>query len=313
MSKIFTMGELLVEIMRVQEDKPLNISEIFKGPYPSGAPAIFISTAARLGHQTKIWGGVGNDKFGDNLLERLTKDGVDCSDIIKDDNGSTAVAFVSYDKQGDREFIFHIAGTPADKVTYTPDPSNIPDYFHIMGCSLMVSQNMQTQITQAVDYFAANGASISFDPNLRPELLGDRSVWDVAGTIMENCSIFLPGVDELKAFTEAETIEDSIAELFKKFDKMKIILLKNGSKGAIIYSREERIDIPVYPIAEVCEILDPTGAGDSFDAAFISGLAEDMSLSDAGKYAAKAGAINAIAFGPMEGDMRDMNKDFFAK
>ncbi len=312
MSKIYTMGELLVEIMRDKEDKPLNIPEVFKGPYPSGAPAIFISTAARLGQQTKMWGGVGKDKFGQNLLDRLRGVGVDCSDVVEIENGSTAVAFVSYDSAGEREFIFHIANTPADKLTFTQDSADIPDYFHVMGCSLMVSDHMYSQIISAVKFFAENGAKITFDPNLRPELLGNRSIWDVAGTIIENCSIFLPGVAELKAFTSSESVEGSIAELFEKFSKMEIIFLKNGSKGAIIYTRNEKIEIPVYPISEVCEIVDPTGAGDSFDAAFISGLADGMSLTDAGKYAAKAGAINAIAFGPMEGNMQDMDKNFFA-
>ncbi|MDR0683890.1 MAG: hypothetical protein LBF83_02005 [Spirochaetaceae bacterium] len=47
-AKIYTMGELIVEIMRIENDRPLNKTALFKGPFPSGAPAIFISTAARL-------------------------------------------------------------------------------------------------------------------------------------------------------------------------------------------------------------------------------------------------------------------------
>jgi sugar/nucleoside kinase (ribokinase family) len=59
------MGEIIVEIMRSEKNCPLDQPGIFKGPYPSGAPAIFISAAAQLGNQAKIWGGVGQDKFGD--------------------------------------------------------------------------------------------------------------------------------------------------------------------------------------------------------------------------------------------------------
>ena len=57
------MGELLVEIMRPKEDVPLYDTDYFRGPFPSGAPGIFISTAARLGHSTAIISGVGKDDF----------------------------------------------------------------------------------------------------------------------------------------------------------------------------------------------------------------------------------------------------------
>ncbi len=48
MAKIYIMGEILVEIMRDKVDSPLNQKGIFLGPFPSGAPAIFISTVAQL-------------------------------------------------------------------------------------------------------------------------------------------------------------------------------------------------------------------------------------------------------------------------
>ena len=85
-NEIMTMGEIIVEIMRDGVEKPLDKAETFKGPYPSGAPAIFIDTVARLGHKAAIVGGVGDDDFGKCLLDRLEGDGVDCSNIIKNDS-----------------------------------------------------------------------------------------------------------------------------------------------------------------------------------------------------------------------------------
>ena len=65
MAEIVIMGELLVEIMRAEEDVQLfETGKYFRGPFPSGAPGIFISTAARLGHSAAIISGVGNDDFG---------------------------------------------------------------------------------------------------------------------------------------------------------------------------------------------------------------------------------------------------------
>ena len=57
MAEIWTMGEMIVEIMREKENEPLDKAGVFRGPYPSGAPAIFIDTVARLGHKGGIIGG----------------------------------------------------------------------------------------------------------------------------------------------------------------------------------------------------------------------------------------------------------------
>lgn len=312
MAKIYTMGEILVEIMRDTDDVPLNRAGTFLGPFPSGAPAIFISTAAQLGHDTKIWGGVADDKFGALLIERLRSDGVDCSEITVSEQGATAAAFVSYSSDGSREFIFHIDGTPAGKVVFCEEGNPVPDYFHVMGCSLMVNDTLLGSINRAVEWASGKGAAISFDPNLRPELLGDRDLYDVVGGVIENTTIFLPGVDELLMFASSDDVEDAVRELFLRFPKMKIIHLKKGKRGSTIYTRGERISIPIYPIEKVMDIIDPTGAGDSFDAAFLSGLADGMSLQDAGHYASKAGAINSTVFGPMGGDMKLIGQDLIA-
>ena len=68
MAEIWTMGETLVEIMRTEEDAPLNKPALFSGPYPSGSSAIMISTVARMGHSCGIISGVGDDEFGECML-----------------------------------------------------------------------------------------------------------------------------------------------------------------------------------------------------------------------------------------------------
>ncbi len=64
MSEIWTMGEILVEIMRPRPGKQFHEKGEFIDPLPSGASAIFIDTVARLGHKSGIIGGVGEDGFG---------------------------------------------------------------------------------------------------------------------------------------------------------------------------------------------------------------------------------------------------------
>ena len=96
---------------------------------------------------------------------------------------------------------------------------------------------------------------------------------------------------------DVEDIEEAVKALFETKPLLELIVLKNGKKGCIIYSREERIEFGVYAI----EPVDATGAGDSFDGAFLCGLLDGKSLLDAAKWATAAASLNTGAFGPMEG------------
>ena len=299
MSEVWTMGEMLVEIMRPRVDMELYEEGEFIGPFPSGAPAIFIDTVARLGHSAGIFGGVGKDDFGKNILDRLRKDGVNTDYVFEDDACSTAVAFVTYFADGSRKFIYHIGNTPAAH----PKPFDIkdipsPKYFHIMGCSLMASEDFQKKIVDCADIFLKAGAKISFDPNIRPELLRGRGIESVISHVLENCSVIMPGAEELKIITGADSIEEGIGILFEN-EKLEIIALKKGKSGSTIYNRNEEVNCPLYEVQQV----DPTGAGDCFDAALLCGLLEGKTLLEAGQMASAAGALNVLKLGPMEGDI----------
>ena len=297
MAEIWTMGEMLVEIMRPQAGLPLDQPGPFRGPYPSGAPAIFIDTVARLGHSAGIIGGVAQDDFGRCLLERLRSDGVDVSRVKVYPGRATAVAFVTYFPDGSRKFIYHIDGTPAVETPFSgPSDGDRPAFFHVMGCSLMTNDRFRIEIFKAVEAFHAAGARISFDPNLRPELLGSRDLMEVIGPVLERSAVVLPGEAELRMLGGRADLAGSAERLFE-FPALEMIVLKRGKQGARIYTREAAVETPAYPVEEV----DPTGAGDCFDAGFLCGLLEGKPLEECGKMAAAAGALNAAAFGPMEG------------
>jgi tagatose kinase len=297
MASVWTMGEILVEIMRPRADLELYEPAEFLGPYPSGAPAIFIDTVARLGHPAGMIGGVGDDDFGRCVLERLQTDGVDCRYVRKFANRSTAVAFVTYFQDGSRKFIFHIDQTPAVLIRFSgKEQVDSPAVFHIMGCSLMANDAFRQAILAAMHSFHTWGAKISFDPNIRTELLGDRSIEAIAGPVLENCTFLMPGVAELELLTGVENTEAGVQALFET-TAIELIALKRGKRGSSLYTRRARVDIPAYSVVEV----DPTGAGDCFDAALLCALLEGRPLEECGRMAAAAGALNAAAFGPMEG------------
>ncbi len=303
MSEIWTMGEMLVEIMRPKAGMELFEPAEFIGPFPSGAPVIFIDTVARLGHTSGIFGGVGKDDFGKNILDRLKNNGVNIDYVFEDENESTAVAFVTYFEDGSRKFIYHIGNTPAvHPKEFKISDIDSPKFFHIMGCSLMANEQFKEKIINTALLFAENGAKISFDPNIRVELLGGRTIEEVLGEVLQNCSVLMPGIDELKLLTGEETIEAGIKKFFE-YEKMEVIALKKGSKGSTLYSRDEQVDCPLYKVTQV----DPTGAGDCYDAALLCGLLEGKSLLESGKMAVAAGALNVMKLGPMEGDINIEN------
>lgn len=301
MPEIVTMGELLCEIMRPTEDVELYETGMFRGPFPSGAPGIFISTAARLGCSAGIIAGVGTDDFGKNILDRLKRDGVDVSRVLESGKGPTGVAFVTYYADGERKFIFHVDGTPAvePKAPETMDGLEDTKYFHIMGCSLMASVPFGKEVVKTMKLFREQGAKISFDPNVRLEMMHDKTAMDTVREVFESSNIFMPGVAELKMITGEDTVEEAVNAAFRNPD-LELLVLKDGSRGSRIYSRKGlELTMGVYPVKQ----LDATGAGDSFDAAFICGLAQGKSLLEAAQMGAAAGALNAAAFGPMEGEI----------
>ena len=303
MCEIWTMGEILVEIMRPKAGMELFEAGEFVGPFPSGAPAIFIDTVARMGHTCGIFGGVGKDDFGKNVLDRLKKDGVNVDYVFEDDTCSTAVAFVTYFEDGSRKFIYHIGNTPAvHPKEFDIKDIDSPKFFHIMGCSLMADDAFKKKIIDTAMVFAQSGAKISFDPNIRPELLGGRTVDEVLGNVLANCSVIMPGIEELKMLTGEETIEGGVKKLFE-YEKMEVVALKKGSKGSTLYSRNETVNCPLFRVEQV----DPTGAGDCYDAALLCGLIEGNSLHVAGNMASAAGALNVMKLGPMEGDININN------
>jgi sugar/nucleoside kinase (ribokinase family) len=297
LTEILTMGEMLVEIMRPRAGLPLYEPAEFLGPYPSGAPAIFIDTVARLGHSAGIIGGVADDDFGRCLLDRLAFDGVDLRFVVKISKSSTATAFVTYLRDGSRRFIFHLDGTPAVMGRFPAAARREkPIFFHVMGCSLMINKAFRDEIFKAVEFFCGAGAKITFDPNIRFELLRGMNLMDVVEPVLKRTSVLLPGEAELKLLGGSMQIEESVRRLFKS-PRLEMIVLKRGKDGARIYTGSETIETAAIPVQEV----DPTGAGDCFDAGFLCGLLEQKNLPECGKLAAAVGALNAAAFGPMEG------------
>ena len=297
---VMTIGECLVEIMRDKRDVPHSVPGTYLGPYPSGAPAIFADACARLGLRSGIIGAVGRDDFGKLLVERLRGDGVEVSRLKVLDDRTTGVAFVTYFSTGSRQFIFHIKHAAAGQI-YPEDVD--PEYvrrfklLHIMGSSLSINDNCREACYKAVEIAKRSGMTITFDPNLRPELLDVSTIRSICKPVLEAAKVVLPSGVEAEALTGVSDPVKAGRKLLEHGPELAVIKL--GEKGSIAVTRDGVVEASAIRVREV----DPTGAGDVYDAAFVLGLLEGWPLNKILSFANAAGAIKVTRFGPMEGPL----------
>lgn len=309
MPKIITIGEILVEMMGKNKNQTFRETGEFTGPFPSGAPAIFIDQAAKMGGETGMISVIGNDDFGQINKLRLEEDGVDTSQILISKDKTTAIAFVVYKDTGDRDFIFTIKDSALVELDYSKinkDYFKDCKYFHIMGCSIF-NDNMIEIFSNLIPFLKSKGIKISFDPNFRKEFMGNPKIKALIMNILENADIFLPGEQELLDLTGLKCEEDAIKALQDK--GVEVIVVKRGSRGATLYNNNQRNDIEAVEVSEA----DPTGAGDCFGGTFVSLVSQGINLEKALVYANLAGAYSVTKQGPMEGNLTKEELEKFYK
>lgn len=304
MKKIVVIGEILVEIMADRQGDGFLEPMPLTGPYPSGAPAIFADQAAKLGQPCALVSAVGDDDFGRLNLDRLGGDGVDVSAVTIDPNRPTGSAFVRYRPDGSRGFVFNITHSACGQIAISERLKPVlatADHLHIMGSSLssadFVTLNIET--AQAV---RARGGTVSFDPNLRKEILDKTWIREAMDRVLAQSDIFLPSGEELTLLTRAQDEQGAIAELLDR--GVGAIIHKQGAAGARYCDAERDIFVP----ALVQEEVDPTGAGDCFGAAAIVFWLRGGDAQEILTWAVAAGARAVTKRGPMEGtsDLRTL-------
>jgi sugar/nucleoside kinase (ribokinase family) len=292
------VGEILVEIVATTVGNGFLESQSLVGPYPSGAPAIFISQCGRLGGSAAMVGAVGDDDFGRVNTDRLKRDGVDIATIAVDRDYPTGSAFVRYRSDGSRDFVYNIARSAAARFGWSDAVKALigrAGHLHVMGSALSVPSAREV-IDRSVDVVRERGGTISVDPNIRKELKLDAATEQRFAELVAAADLLLPSGEELERAAGVQGEAEAIARLFEI--GVKEIVLKRGVDGATYFgSNGERIDAPAFVVEEV----DPTGAGDCFGGAYLTCRRLGMSPGDALTYASAAGARNVTVRGPMEG------------
>ena len=299
---IGSAGELLVEFVAADQGGRHRHATNYRGPFPSGAPAIFIDQAAKVGAKALFAGAVGDDAFGDVILNRFHEDGV-ATDLVRRIPGvPTGSAFVSYNGDGSRDFVFNIAHSAAahldapDAIAEAMLAGGI-EVFHISGSSLG-DPKMATTLLALAQMLHKSGVKLSLDPNIRKELLGDAAYRRTVDKLMVLSSFVLPSEEDAAALFPGEPFEAFAPRLIEQ--GAEFVVLKRGEHGALGLGRNgEAADLPAF----AATVADPTGAGDCFCATLLTLLAAgDLPFAEALSHANAAGALAVGRLGPMEGN-----------
>ncbi|EKJ5233544.1 TPA: sugar kinase [Klebsiella pneumoniae] len=296
---ICTIGELLVEFLAKEENQGFSRPGEFWGPYPSGAPAIFADQVAKLGFGSVLFSCVGNDAFGEMNIARLEKDGVNVNGIAMLQKATTGSAFVSYRSQAQRDFIFNMPNSACGLLTADHIDEallNQCQHFHIMGSSLF-SFRIIDAMRKAIENIKGRNGTVSFDPNIRKEMLNIPEMSQAFEYILDYTDIFLPSDGELDYFgLNPERNEQILVDKLLKRG-VKHVVIKRGPRGASYFSANETHHVAGLNVP----VVDPTGAGDCFGATFVSLFLNGATPQEALRWANASGSLAISQRGPMEG------------
>jgi sugar/nucleoside kinase (ribokinase family) len=152
---------------------------------------------------------------------------------------------------------------------------------------------------RALELAQSAGARFSFDPNLRPQLMPVEQARDAFGPFVRAADVILPTAEEAQLLTGQPALAPAVDALLST-KPGKVVIITQGRDGCTVYTQQETHRIPGFGVEEV----DPTGAGDCFDAGFLVRWLAGDPVADAARFANACGALAVTAQGPMTGARR---------
>ena len=270
-NRLCGIGEALIDFIPEVKGQRLKDVPSFTR-VAGGAPANVIGAVTKLGIPSKMLTKLGDDPFGDYIIDVLNDAGIDTSNIERDQEGETALAFVSLAADGNRDFKFYRKNSADLRYSVEDIPEDIlDDCGMIHFCSVdLVESPMKEAHKKLIDMAIEKGVKVSFDPNLR------FSLWDDLDALKKTVNDFIPYADivkisdeELEFITGKTDIKDAVPEILG--GRTKYVIYTKGADGAEIYTKDGMVEAPGYSI----EVRDTTGAGDSFIGAFLFCILRD--------------------------------------
>ena len=250
-----------------------------------GSATITAMGAARLGLAVDVCGVLGADPLGEFMTTQVSARGVDMSRVRRDPSRPTGLSVI-LDRGHDRA----ILTAPGTIGALTPDDLvSLPDrparHVHVASYFLM-SAELRAALPAQLARWRAAGATTSVDPNWDP-----AGEWAVAD-LLAHTDVFLPNAAELRAVSGCADLADGLADLAAQGCD---VVVKVGGQGAAAHAFDgTTCVVAALPAPTFC---DPIGAGDSFDAGYLTGWLAGADLADSLRLAVAAGTLSTRAVG----------------
>jgi sugar/nucleoside kinase (ribokinase family) len=261
-----------------------------------GSAAIVACGLARLGVATALAATVGDDLYGGFVRDALTERGVDVRWLRTDPAVPTGLSVVL--SVGDRAILTH-PGTIASTGPEVVDEDLLTRVRHVHSASCFLQPRLAPHLPRLLAAARAGGATTSVDTNWDP-----TETWDGVLPLLEHADVLLPNATELRAITGRSDLDEAARVVL---DRGCRVALKNGAEGGALW--EAAGDVRRVAAPQV-SVVDTTGAGDSFDAGFISGLLEGLADEDCLVRAVLCGSLSTRGIGgtaaqPTPAEVRD--------
>jgi len=290
--QVIGIGEVGLDLI-ASEPVPLIEASTFVKCF-GGAPMNTAVGVSRLGVSSGAIAAVGDDPFGEYIINELKKNRVDTSRIVIKKRTRTTIAFViNQPITGEKTSFFYRkpwVGQTADSALELNDIDlqyiSKARVVHVSGHSL--SQNpARKAILSAVKYAKENGVRISFDPTLRADCWNSEATIKKMYRQMLRIADIATFSDEESKFMFGTNDPIEVAEKVLKFG-VNIVGVKRGSKGSLIRSKEgPEISVPAFKV----DVIDTTGAGDGWDAGLLVALLRGFGLEECATIANAVGAL----------------------
>ena len=218
--------------------------------------AIVAHNLAALGSRVGFVSCIGGDSLGDIALQRLSASGVHVERVIRNPSAQTGLTVIL--QHGNWRNILTYPGTIFDLKPEHLNFEYLSSSRHFHFSSFYLQRGLRPHVTNLFRQMKQSGLTISLDPNDDPD---DEWKPDIEETL-RYVDIFLPNAREAKKIAGTQDIEDAVSKLAAM---VPLIVVKRGAEGVMAQRGSDRF---VSPAARV-EIVDPVGAGDSFDAGFL--------------------------------------------
>ncbi len=270
-------GEALVDLV------PAPVAEYFEAR-PGGSPANVAVGLARLGVPTRMLARIADDMLGRRLTKHLASNDVDLAHVVPATE-QTSMAMVSLGPDGGPSYDFRITGT-ADWQWTVDELKGALDgpVVALHSGSLALTMAPGAAVLRELMAKAATTATISYDPNCRPLLMGDP-VDVLAGVheLLEVADVVKVSSEDLAWLSPDATPEEILQDWLGRGPAIVAITL--GSEGVLAGTSD---GLRVRRPGVLVTVIDTVGAGDTFSGALLAGLHERELLGAAARPALRA-------------------------